>query len=504
MAAPSKTQAVNSTESVRFSHLGSRSQHIAETLRLNRDEAGYLDKKLPAELVAMVAQAIDALKSPSTRVDAERFLGAEILDEASPADVLIAILRQSFRVGDDSQSKWLANHLSRLVELDETGIGRQALLEAAGSEIPALSRLVDEVSLQVATDDDLARLALDFYCSPTVRISAAGKLLQRADLQGIEAALDLIWHFHDNPDLVDSLRSLIKYVKALERMDYDQLVEHIIEPTLYTFNKTSREQPERQKLLALLVEQLPAAFLRYFQAMTAASLDDNWFNVVYALGRCAFHEVGATELLLDWASDESTPDHIRAECCIRLAHDNTQRPRDFGERLARLQDSISYTIHSRRMQEKAEEALQRVTNGRVKRSADAAYRELFEDWKASGIVDRELGWNLWMAQGARQLLIQKIRKGDGPALKFLADFLISPVVDKARPDQRCELLLEYAQRASLERENIYEALWRSASRLGSKGGLRQKAIDFFVARTNAGSHDMEIARQYWQRLSRPR
>jgi hypothetical protein len=337
-----------------------------------------------------------------------------------------------------------------------------------------------------------------------VRIAAAGKLLQRGDLQGIEAALDLIWHFHDNPDLVDPLRTLVKYARALERADYGQLVEHVVEPVMYTFNKTSKEQPERQKLLALLVEQLPAAFLRFFQDMAVTSLGENWFSIVYALGRCAFHEVGATEMLLDWAVDESAPDHIRAECCIRLSHENAQRPRDFGDRVTQLQDGIRYTIHSRRQQEKALEALERVQNGRVRRSADVAYRECYEDWTSSGDIDREIGWALWMAQGARQLLLQKIRKGDKATLAFLARFLTSPVVEKARPDQRCELLLEYAQRASLERESIYEALWRSASRLGAKGGLRQKAIDFFVARTNAGGGDRELARQYWQRLARPR
>src|SRR5574341_190071 len=143
MALSAKNQiSVASDTPALLANLASRSRQIADILRLNRDEAGYLDKKLPPELVAMVARAVDALKSPETRVDAERFLGAEILDEALPADVLIAILRQSFRIADDSQRRWLTSQLSHLVELDESGIARQVLLEAAGSEIPAILTLV--------------------------------------------------------------------------------------------------------------------------------------------------------------------------------------------------------------------------------------------------------------------------------------------------------------------------------------------------------------------------
>src|SRR5688572_2977987 len=184
--------AIGSTDGDQFANLPARSREIADLLRLNRDEAGHLDKKLPAELIAMVAKAIDMLKMPAHQTNAERFLASEILEEADPADVLLAILRQSFRVNDDFQRRWLTNHLSHLIEIDPSGIARALLFEAAGSEVPALAQLVDEVSLQVANQEDLARLALDPYCSPAVRISATGKLLQKADLQGTDALLDLI------------------------------------------------------------------------------------------------------------------------------------------------------------------------------------------------------------------------------------------------------------------------------------------------------------------------
>jgi len=496
---------LRSADNSLLSNLALRSREIAELLRLNRDEAGYLDKKLAPELIAMVAKAVDMLKSPATQTDAERFLAADILEEASPVEVLIAILRQSFRVTDDLQRRWLTNYLSRLVELDQTEIARQVLLEAAGSEIPALAQLVDEASLQVATQDDLARLALDPYCSPPVRINAAGKLLQKGDLQGTDAALDLIWYYHDNPDLVDELRKLVRFIRSLERLEYEELVEYVIEPTMYMFEKTSRDQPERQKLLGSVVEQIPAAFLRYFQTNEPASLGENWFNIIFALGRCAFYEVGATELLLDWALEEAAPDHIRAECCVRLAHEKSQRPRDFSDRVEQVQDSISVTFHSTKQQEKANEALRRAVAGRVKRSADATYKDLIDNWHDTGHLDRDLAWDLWMAAGSRPLLIQKIRKSDPSTLEFLGDFLTSSIIEKERPDQRCELLIDYATKGDPRRaQDVYEAIFQSANRLGNKGGVRQKAVDFFVSRANGSGRDRELARQYWQRLARPK
>src|SRR5574340_336323 len=99
-----KASATTTTDPALFSNLAARSREIAETLRLNRDEAGQFDRKLPPGLVAMIAQAVDALKDPSTRVDAERFLGAEILEEVSPVDVMIAILRRSEEHTSELQS----------------------------------------------------------------------------------------------------------------------------------------------------------------------------------------------------------------------------------------------------------------------------------------------------------------------------------------------------------------------------------------------------------------
>ena len=76
-----QTTARKSTDPALFENLAARSREIADILRLNRDEAGHLDKKLRPELVAMIAKAIDALKSPATQTDAERFLAAEILED---------------------------------------------------------------------------------------------------------------------------------------------------------------------------------------------------------------------------------------------------------------------------------------------------------------------------------------------------------------------------------------------------------------------------------------
>jgi hypothetical protein len=110
-----------------------------------------------------------------------------------------------------------------------------------------------------------------------------------------------------------------------------------------------------------------------------------------------------------------------------------------------------------------------------------------------------------MARGSRQLLIQKIRKSDPSTLEFLGDFLTSSIIEKERPDQRCELLIDYATKGDPRRaQDVYEAIFQSANRLGNKGSVRQKAVDFFVSRANGSGRDRELARQYWQRLARPK
>src|SRR5262249_46813136 len=160
---------------------------------------------------------------------------------------------------------------------------------------------------------------------------------------------------------------------------------------------------ERQKLLGSVVEQLPAAFLRYFKTFEPASLGENWFNIIFALGRAAFYEVGATELLLDWALEEAAPDHIRAECCVRLAHEKSQRRCACAEGFGRVQEGSNLISPPPRQQEKADESLRRALQGRVHRSADAAWKELMESWQQTGDLDRDLAWDLWMAGGSRQL-----------------------------------------------------------------------------------------------------
>ncbi|NDJ52511.1 MAG: hypothetical protein GYB68_05410 [Chloroflexi bacterium] len=495
--------AINATETTYLDNLTENSRLLANLLQLNRDEAGQMDRKLPPDLLASIAQSIEALKDPAMRDDAERFLVAEVLDIAPAADVVIAILRQNFRIDDERIAKWLEDQLANLVEKDETGVAREALVEVAGSEVASLAQLVDRVSLKVADESDLGRLAHDIYCSAPVRIRAAVQLMRKQNMEGVDAAMDLIDTYHDTADLREELRGLIQSFGALQDVDHDELEDYVIAPVFYVLERSGKDEPEKQRYFNGIVSELPGPFLRHMQAIDPMRLDpDNWFHIVVALSRCAFHEVGATELMVEWAGNDLAPEGLRTECCVRLSNDRIQRPDDFVQRIKGLIDSVDFTFQSRRRREKALEALDKARrNTGPRKSPEQAFKDTFEDWQRFGEIPREDGWALWSARGSGQFLQEKVRKADQKVLRFFGDYLTSSVVEKARPKQLVKLLLDYSRRSHYNWERVYELLYIAGSRLSSSEALRQKVVQFYVDKINRGGKEAETARQYWQKLS---
>jgi len=487
-----KRTALTFDEDDYFARLAENAVLITETLQLGRDEAGVLDKKLAPDLLRVVGEIIKLLHDPEYKDEAERELAAQ-----SEPDVAIAILRQAFRIRSGRVNDLLVRKITDLCQTDESGVAREAIREATGSELRRLSQLADEVFLNVGTAAELQQVAAGLYRTLNVRIRACHLLIERhRRVEAVPIALELFGESGGQPSAHKLLRRLSGGFGALETLDSVQ--EKVVIPLLEYLQRYERDLDIRRYLLWAAGE-LHKPALAHIREIPAWQIQGRDMWLALTLRQCAFHSTAATQLMIDWMRNQEIDDRFKLRLSIQIKHDRVRFPQSAANDLKALLDELPYR-HEDEMREYINEAISNEVGKDKSRQPKEFYAEILKQYQEDGDVEDKSLWNFRRTRGSLNYLHSRIRRMDEEELDLLLKIVYHERF-KGRWAERLNIVLDaYPQLTPTAKRDVLCIIYELAQNEPQTSKAWRRAKEFLAQLVDAGDENSELARQYWKKL----
>lgn len=486
-----KHAALTFDENDYFARLAENTALITETLQLGREEAGVLDKKLAPDLLHIMGKIIDMLPNREYRDEAERELAAQ-----NDPDVAIAILRQAFRIRSGRVNDLLVRKLTDLCQADESGVAREAIREATGSEIQRLSQLADEVFLNVGTEAELQQVAAGLHRTLNVRIRACHLLIERHRCVGaVPIALELFVEGAEQPSAHKLLRRLSGGFGTLETLDSVQ--EKVITPLLEYLQRYERESDVRRYLLWTAGE-LHKPVLAHIREIPAWQIQRGDMWLALTLRQCATRSSSATQLMIDWMGNQEVDEFFRLRLSRRIKDKRVNFPQNATNDLKALLDELPYRYEDE-MREKINEAISNTMGKDKPRQPKEFYAEILKQYREDGDVE-DLLWKFRHTRGSLNYLHTQIRRMDEEEL----DLLLQTVYHerfKGRWAERLNIVLDvYPRLTSTAKRDVLHIIYELARNEPQTSKAWRRAKEFLAQLFDVGDENSELARQYWKKL----
>ena len=488
-----KRAALTFDENDYFTRLAENAALITETLQLGREEAGVLDKKLAPDLLHIMGKIIDMLSNQEYRDEAERELAAQ-----NDPDVAVAILRQAFKIRG-RVNDLLVRKLTDLCQTDGSGVAREAIREATGSEIQRLSQLADEVFLNVGTEAELQQVAAGLHRTLNVRIRACHLLIERHRcVEAVPIALELFVEGAEQPSAHKLLRRLSGGFGALETLDSVQ--EKVLTPLLeylQRYERYDRKRDVRQYLLWAAGE-LHKPVLAHIREIPAWQIQPGDMWLALTLQQCATRSSSATQLMIDWMGNQEVDDFFRLRLSRRIKGKRVNFPQNAANDLKALLDELPYRYEDE-MREKINEAISNAVDKDEPRQPKEFYAEILKQYREDGDVE-DLLWKFRRTRGSLNYLHSQIKRMDEEELDLLLQIVYHERF-KGRWAERLNIVLDvYPQLASAAKRDVLRIIYELARNEPQTSKVWRRANEFLAQLVDAGDENSELARQYWKKL----
>jgi len=361
-----------------FDALGEKATLIAASLHLGRDEAGVLDKKLDPDLLHLVSKIVGFLHQSEYQQEAERQLA--VLNDP---DMAIAILRQAFRIRSGTVNQLLIRKLTNLCQVDETGVAKEAVCEATGSELMRLSELADEVFLKVGTTAELQQVSSDPNRSLTIRIHACSLLIERhRNMEAVPIALNLFARGASLPEARQPLRHLSRSFGVLEALDSTDVTNQVVSPVLESLERNQHDGSIRRYLLWVIAE-LHVPVLDTLRDIEPRHIDGSDMWLALALRECAFRNPAAAQLMIDLLGNQDVDAYFRVRLSRRIKDRRVRFPTRAEDDLSALLDELPYR-HETEMRQNIRQAISNARGDSETRTADELYDEILQQYREAG------------------------------------------------------------------------------------------------------------------------
>jgi|GEM_PF-4066396 len=476
-----------------FTGLTENATLITETLQLGREEAGVLDKKLAPDLVHVISRVIDLLHNREYRDEAERELAAR-----NDPDTAVAILRQAFRIHSGRVNDLLVRKLTDLCQADGSGVAREAIREATGSEIQRLSQLADQVFLNVGTEAELRQVAAGLHRTLNIRIRACHLLIERHRcVEAVTIALELFVEGAEQPSARELLRRLSRGFGALETLDSVQ--GKVVTPLLEYVQRYERvREPDVRQYLLLAAGELHTPVLAHIREIPVWQIQRGDMWLALTLRQCAFHSSAATQLMIDWMQNQEIDDRFKLRLSIRIKHNRVKFSQSAVNDLEALLDELPYRYEDK-MRKYINEAIS-IAGGKDKpRQPKEFYTEILKQYQEGGNVE-DLLWKFRHTRGSLNYLHSRIKRMDEKELDLLLQIVYHERF-KGRWAERLNIVLDvYPQLASTAKRDVLRIIYELARNEPQTSKAWRRAKEFLAQLFDAGDENSELARQYWKKL----
>jgi len=474
-----------------FTGLHENAGLIAETLRLGRDEAGVLDKKLAPELLSGVGKIIELLHDPEYRDEAEQELARQ-----NDPDVAIVILRQAFKIRTDRVKDVLARKLIELCLADETGVAQEAIREATGSQLQRLSQLADEVFLKVGSQAELQQVAADPRRTMAVRIRACHRLIDRhRQVEAVPIALGLWTEGGKQPAVREHLKRLSKAFGALETLEATVIQEHVVAPLLQSLERYQRDGNIRWYLL-LAIGELHEAVLADVRETPAGQIGRGDMWLALTLQQCAFRSPAATQLMINWMGNQEVDDVFRKRLSIRIKGKHVLFPQGAEDDLKAVLEDVPY-IHEKEMRQNIGQAISNAAGKDERRPPKELYAEILEQY---GNVDDRLLWEFRGTPGSWDFLHSHVPSMGEEQLELLLQIIYHEGYNSMGAKRLSIILDAYPRLQSTLKEDALRIIYKLARNEPQTNKAWRQAQEFLADLVEAGDDDSELARRYWKKL----
>jgi len=489
-----KEYALTFDEDYYFAKLTENAGLITETLRLGRDEAGVLDKKLDPDLMGVVGEIVEKLHGTEYRGEAER----ELAMRNNP-DVAIAILRQSFRIRSSRVNGLLVTKLTDLCQIDETGVAREAIREATGSELQRLSQLADEVFLNVGTEAELQQVAADSHRTLNVRIRACHLLIERhRRVEAVPIALQLFAEGGGQPAAHELLRRLSKAFGALGTLGNTVVQEQVMASLLEHLQRYERNDQVRPYLLWAVGELYEPA-LEYVREISAWQIrrEDMWLALT--LRQCAIRSPAATQLMITWMGNQEIDDFFRLRLSRRIKDKRVKFSQGAEDDLKALLDELPYR-YEEEVRPNVEEAIRNATGKAETRRPKELYAEMLKQYREDGGVEDDLLWDFRHTPGSLNHLHNRLGDMDEEEPGLLLEIIYHERF-KGHWAERLNIVLgAYPRLTPIMKRDGLRIIYELARNEPQTSKAWQRANKFLAQLVDTGDEDSELARQYWKKL----
>lgn len=481
-----------------FAGLVENAALIAGTLQLGQDEAGVLDKKLSPDLLHVVGRIIELLHDPERREDAERELAAQ-----NDPGAAIAILRQAFQIRSGRVNELLARKLTELCQSDDSGIAREAIHEATGSELERLSHLADQVFLNIGTEAELQQVATDPHRTLNIRVRACHLLIEqhrRAD--AVPIALDLYVEGAEQPAARDLLRRLSRTFGALGTLDRSVVQEQVVDPLLKQLQRYERNDQVRHYLF-WAIRELYEPVLEHVRETPTWKIrrEDMWLALT--LRQCAIQSPAATQLMIYWMGNQEVDDFFRLRLSRRIKDKRVKFAQGADDDLKALLNELPYR-YEEEMHQNLEEAIRNATGKAETRRPKELYAEILKQYREDGDVEDGLLWDFRHTRGSLSYVGGRLRRMEEEELELLLEIVYHERF-KGHWGERLQIVLDAYPRLTptMKRDALHIA-YELARNEPQTSKDWQRAMEFLAQLVDAGDEDSELARQYWKKLGEQR
>lgn len=489
-----KTHSLTFVEDSYFTELHENAGLIAETLRLGRDEAGVLDKKLAPALLDWVGKIIECLHDPERRDEAER----ELAQQNDP-DAAIVILRQAFKIRSTPVEDLLARKLTELCQANEAGVAREATREATGSQLQRLSQLADEVFLKVGTKAELQQVAADSRRTLHVRIRACHRLIERhRQVEAVPIALELFAEGRKQPAVRDLLKRLSKAFGALETLEAAVIREHVLAPLLQRLERHERDKEIRWHLLWAIGE-LHEAVMAVVREIPAGQVERGDMWLALTLRQCAFRSPVATQLMIDWMGNQEVDDRFRLELSRRIKDKRVIFPQGAEDDLKAVLEDVPYH-HEEEMHQNIGQAISNAAGKDERRPPKELYAEIQEQY---GNVDDRLLWDFRHTPGSLDFLHSQVPSMGEEQLELLLQIIYDEGYNGMGAKRLSIILDAYPRLEFPLTQDALRIIYELARNEPKAKQAWRQAHEFLADLVELGGDHSELARQYWQKLGEP-
>lgn len=492
-----KTHKITFIEDAYFDQLIGKAATITEVMQIGRDEAGQLDKKLDPVILSKTGKIIDYLHNPQNEVEAEQELAS-----LTEPDVVIAILRQSFRVRTKRVNDILIRKITDICRIDKTGIAKDAIREATGSELRRLSQLADEIFLNLGDAAELSQISTDPDRTLSVRIRACTVLLERyRDADAVYIALGLFAEEAENPILYESKRRLGKGFGMLKEVNPKVMESRVVQPLLEALQNFKSDLNIRRYILLAIgeVHEPILANIREIPSDQIRSDDRLWLAL--SLRTCALRNPAATQLMIDWMKEDDIDDRVRLELARRIKDPRIKYYKEAHDDLIDLLDHLPLR-YADQMSRPIRDAIINTEGNKKNKKPDELFREMIEQLHEEGGIEDDLLWKLRNPSGLDFFLV-RLPHMDGEELKIMYEIITH---ERYNGDwfKRIHLLIDIFPnpkfRELVPPDNLLRSIYELARNESKSSKSGQLANKFLLELIDSASESSELARQYWKKL----